>query len=203
MFSGIIEAIVSILNITAASDSKHFVIARPTSFTSLMIGESISVNGACLTVTHFDEHSFSVTAVPETLKCTNLDVCIIGDKVNIERAMRLDSRLGGHFVQGHIDMVGTVISCLPDDGLAYILKIEFPSTLARYIVPKGFIALDGMSVTIVEVTESWFTVSLIPHSLQVTISQYYQKNQLINIEVDMIAKYIEKMLGVYSHASHH
>lgn len=203
MFSGIIEAVARIMKLTSISGSKEFIIERPLSFTLLTVGESIAVNGVCLTVTRFDDHSFSVTAVPETLSRTNLNVCMMGDYVNLERAMRLDSRLGGHFVQGHVDAVGKVLAFEPVDQLARLLTIEMPDALARYIVTKGFIALDGMSVTIIDVSASWFTVTLIPHTLDVTISKDYQATKLINIEVDMIGKYIEKMLGVYSHARSH
>jgi len=198
MFSGIIEAMGRILRLTILSGSKELVITRPPIFTNLNIGESIAVNGICLTVTDFDDDSFSVTAVPETLKRTNLQDTTLGDLVNLERAMRLDSRLGGHFVQGHIDAIGRILQFSPDDELAYTLKVAIPDGLSRYIVRKGFIALDGMSLTVVDVTTDWFTVTLIPHTLSVTISQYYQTNKTINIEVDMMGKYIEKMLGVYT-----
>lgn len=202
MFSGIVEAIGRILKVTVISESKQFVITRPQSFTAINIGESIAVNGVCLTVTEFDDVSFTVTAVPETLSRTNLQALQLSSAVNLERAMRLDSRLGGHFVQGHVDAVGKVLELVPVDDLAYLLKIAVPEQLTRYIVPKGFITLDGMSLTVIDVTDDWFTVTLIPHTLAVTISQHYQVNQLINLEVDMISKYIEKIVGVYLHARH-
>lgn len=202
MFSGIVEAMGRILKLTVISDSKQFVITRPASFIALNVGESIAVNGVCLTVTEFDDVSFTVTAVPETLSRTNLQVLELSNEVNLERAMRLDSRLGGHFVQGHVDAVGKVLELVPVDDLAYLLKIAVPEQLTRYIVPKGFITLDGMSLTVIDVTDDWFTVTLIPHTLAVTISQHYQVNQLINLEVDMISKYIEKIVGVYLHARH-
>lgn len=203
MFSGIVEAVSRLLLITLLSDSKVLVIERPVFFTDLTIGDSIAVNGVCLTVTQFDAHSFSVTAVPETLGRTNLNALIVGDVVNLERAMRMDGRLGGHFVQGHVDALGTVLDCQPVDNVARLLTVAYPASLSRYIVSKGFIALDGMSVTIIDVTDTWFTVTLIPHTLEATISHQYEITTRINLEVDMIAKYIEKMLGVYSHARSH
>lgn len=201
MFSGIVEAIALIHAVQRVSGTKHLIIERPSSFSALTVGESIAVNGVCLTITFYDHDYFYVTAVPETLRCTNLDALTSGDIVNLERALRLDSRVGGHLVQGHIDTMGKILELVAlDDALTRLMKVSLPAHLSRYVITKGFIALDGMSLTIIQVSDTWFSVTLIPHTQAVTVSKTYKIDQSINIEVDMISKYIEKMVGVYANA---
>ncbi|MBX3709135.1 MAG: riboflavin synthase [Gammaproteobacteria bacterium] len=200
MFSGIVETTGLIIGIEIMDECKNFLISPITPFTDLTIGESISVNGVCLTLTHFSNQYFSVTAVPETLKLTNLDMLDINHVVNLERSIKLDSRLGGHYVQGHVDGIGKILEIFPDKSTALLVKISIPKQLSRYIVNKGYITLDGMSITVIQSTETWFTVTLIPHTQEVTIIKQYSVGTLINIEVDILGKYVEKLLGAYQHA---
>lgn len=202
MFSGIVEAIGTILQMNAINGCKDFIISHAGKFTDLAIGDSVAVNGICLTVTAFDELTLSVTAVPETLRITNLDFLNIGDLVNLERSVTLNSRIGGHQVQGHVDGIGKILAIQPE-GEALLVKISIPLLLSRYIVPKGYITLDGMSITVIQATAEWFTVTFIPHTQAVTVVKNYQVGSLVNIEVDIVGKYIEKLLGAYTYANIH
>lgn len=195
MFTGIVESIGEIKQIFAADDCIDFVIAPRQVFSNLSLGESIAVNGVCLTVTDFTEEVFYATAVPETLRVTNLAELKITDLVNLERSLTVSTRLGGHFVQGHIDTVGEIIDIARDGAAALIVKIALPRDYTKYIIKKGYVTLDGMSITVIEVTDSWFSVTFIPHTQAVTIAHQYQVAHKINIEVDMLGKYIEKLMG--------
>lgn len=201
MFGGIVETIGCILQIKVNDGCKHFTIFSGKFYKNFVVGESIAVNGVCLTVTEFSEESFDVTAVPETLRLTNLDQLKIGTKVNLERAMMLSSRLGGHYVQGHVDAVGEVMNLNFDNSNAMLIKIRIPNSLSKYAVNKGYIALDGMSITIIEAKEDWILVTLIPHTQAVTIAKYYGNGTKINIEVDLMGKYIEKLLEAKNNAN--
>lgn len=173
---------------------KKLIIYRPAVFDDIVVGDSIAINGVCLTIVALDSQSITFDLAPETWRQTNFCQCIAGDSVNVERAVPLNGRMGGHYVQGHIDCTGEILALQPDGDMALIVKISLPAILSRYIVKKGFIALDGMSLTVVEVNQAWFTVMLIPYTIGHTISQFYSKNRLINIEVDIMSKYIEKLL---------
>jgi len=201
MFSGIIETIGRIIQIGCEQGCKQFTITPALAFDDIKIGDSISVNGVCLTVTHLTSLSFSVTLVPETLRLTNLDGLNVNDCVNLERSLKQNDRIGGHFVQGHVDGTGHILELDYDQSHALIAKISLPKHLSYYVINKGFITLDGMSITIIHSTPEWFTVTFIPHTQAVTITNQYKKGTCINIEVDMTAKYIEKMIGAYKHAS--
>lgn len=192
MFNGIIESIGTITDLQLDEDSIHFHIAAP--FSDLEIGESVAVNGVCLTVTNFDHQSFQVTCVHETLKVTNLSTLKLHDKVNLERALKADGRISGHYVQGHVDGTGEIIDIV-EDGVALITTIQVPKEWMKYFVNKGYVALDGMSITIIETKENSFTVTFIPHTRAATIIPSYKKGTLINIEVDILGKYIEKQFG--------
>ncbi|EKD71066.1 MAG: hypothetical protein ACD_46C00280G0003 [uncultured bacterium] len=200
MFNGIVETIGTIISLNLRDNCKDFIITPHIPFLDINIGDSIAVNGVCLTVTSFSDKQFCVKAVPETLRLTNLDVLAVNDIVNLERAMQPTSRIGGHYVQGHIDNKSQILEIHHDQSSALIVKISIEKKLTKYIVDKGFITLDGMSITIIESTPTWFTVTLIPHTQQVTIAHQYRVGSWINIEVDMMAKYIEKLVGVYTHA---
>jgi riboflavin synthase len=202
MFSGIVESLGKILSITIKEDCKQFTIQPVEAFPQLSLGESIAINGVCLTVEAFDETSFSVTAVPETLRITNLKQLQVLQWVNLERAVTLNSRIGGHLIQGHIDATATILE-INTVGEAMLVKFGIPPHLSKYIVNKGFIALDGMSITVIEATKSWFTTTFIPHTRLITIVKNYYIGRLINLEVDMLGKYVEKLLGVYSYANTH
>jgi riboflavin synthase len=201
MFSGIVETVGNILDIQIIEGCKKLSISPKNNFDDLVIGESISVNGVCLTVTDFSHDIFHVTAVPETLRLTNLNHLDIGSSVNLERSLKLNSRLGGHYVQGHVDGMGQILEIKNDHSNAWLVKINVPEKLAKYLVAKGYIALDGMSITIIQAEPDWITVTFIPHTQEVTITQHYACGQWINIEVDIMGKYIEKLLGVQAHVN--
>lgn len=197
MFSGIVETIGMIVALHHEGNCKHFSITPAHPFHDLMIGDSISINGVCLTVTNLSDNTFHVTAVPETLRVTNLGSLTLHSQVNLERSLKVGARLGGHFVQGHVDCVGQITELEQDqNSKALLLKIAIPKNFAKYIVPKGFIALDGMSITVIQANLDHFTITLIPHTQDVTIAKDYKIGKEINIEVDMLGKYIEKLTGV-------
>ncbi|MDO9333629.1 MAG: riboflavin synthase [Dehalococcoidales bacterium] len=156
------------------------------------IGDSVSVNGACLTIVEFGSDYFSVEVVPETMRRTNLGLLKVGDEVNLERPLALGSRLGGHLVQGHVDERGKVVSLRPE-GDAVVMRFQAPREVMRYVVVKGFIAIDGISLTVVERDETSFTVSVIPHTRQNTTLGKRRVGDTVNLEVDIIAKYVEAL----------
>lgn len=201
MFGGIVETTGTITNIQTADGCQHMTIKPDIAFDDVVIGESIAINGVCLTVTALTKDTFNVTAVPETLRLTNLSRFTTGSLVNLERSLKMNARIGGHQVQGHVDGVGEVLEIKKDGGEAWLVKISIPTALSRYIVPKGYITLDGMSITIIETSSEWFTVTFIPHTQAVTTVKDYKVGTLINIEVDITGKYIEKFLGAYQHAN--
>jgi len=156
------------------------------------LGSSIAVNGVCLTVIGFNSTAFSVDVMPETLKRANLGKLKVGDAVNLERPMVMGGRLGGHLVQGHIDDVGRVASVTPEGG-ALLMKFEAPPEVMRYIVPKGFIAVDGASLTVTEREAGAFAVSLVGYTRQNTVLGERRAGDAVNLEVDIIAKYVEQL----------
>ena len=187
MFTGIIEEIGSL-----HSFSKGVITINCNKILDdIKIGDSISTNGICLTVTAFDKttKNFSADVMPETIRRTSLESLKRGDIVNLERALKVDDRLGGHIVSGHIDGVGKIKSIKPE-GNAFIVTIEADKNLLRYIASKGSVALDGMSLTVVDVSDRDFSVSLIPHTRDVTNFKHKNIGSLVNIETDVLAKYI-------------
>ncbi|MFC1916424.1 riboflavin synthase [Chloroflexota bacterium] len=188
MFTGIIEEIGTV---TAAPAGK-LAIAASQALTGLERGGSIAVNGSCLTVTDFDSNSFSVDVMPETLKRTNLGRLKTGDSVNLERPVTLGGQLGGHLVQGHVDDTGRVAS-VTWDGEAMLLRCEAPLEVMRFTVPKGFIAVDGMSLTITDKDDSSFWVSIVEYTQKHTTLGSKQVSDSVNLEVDIIAKYVEQL----------
>ncbi len=197
MFNGIVEAIGTIHKINHTHGSVDFSISNPKDFNDLYVGASVAVNGVCLTVTRFTKHDFEVTAVPETLRVTNLSRLEQGDKVNLERAMKADSRMGGHYVQGHVDTVGEILA-IESEGNALLVKISVTPKITKYLVKKGYVGLDGMSITVIDVDQDWFTVTFIPQTQMATIIGHYQIGTKINIEVDILGKYVEKILGAHT-----
>jgi len=155
-------------------------------------GDSISVNGACLTVTSIGKDNFSVDVMPETIRRTNLGRLHYGDLVNLERAILAGGRLGGHFVQGHVDDVGEILSLQPEEG-AWIARISAPANLMAYVVTKGFIAVDGVSLTVVEYDDFSFSVSLVAYTREHTTLGNKKPGDRVNLEVDIVAKYIERL----------
>jgi riboflavin synthase len=196
MFTGIVETLGSIVSIEEQQDCQKFCMQPHKVFPQLILGESIAVNGVCLTVMQLadDGAQFYVTAVPETLRLTNLSNLKQGSLVNLERAMLAETRIGGHYVQGHVDAVGKILEIREDGAVALLVKISLPKQLSKYLIKKGFIALDGMSITSVDVDSDWFTVTFIPHTIAHTVVQHYTLGDTVNIEVDMLAKYVEKLL---------
>ncbi len=194
MFSGIVSAVGIIQHILTKKDCIDFVILVPETFTDLTIGESIAVNGVCLTVTHFSESCMYVTAVPQTLRVTTLCELTENSVVNLERSITINTRLGGHYVQGHVDVVGEILDIKSDGDAAILVKIGMPENLSKYVVRKGYITLDGMSITVIDTATNYFTVTFIPHTQQVTIVNQYRIGSKINLEVDILGKYIEKLI---------
>lgn len=184
MFTGIIEEIGKVLSASAT----RLVISATQVIGEMKPGDSIAVNGACLTVTDFNHSSFSVDVMPETLKRTNLGQLKSGDGVNLERPVALGGRLGGHLVQGHVDDVGRVVS-VEREGDALLFRFEAPPEIMRYTVPKGFIAVDGISLTIMDKDSSSFRVSVVEYTRQNTILGSRKVGDEVNLEADIIAKY--------------
>jgi riboflavin synthase len=188
MFTGIVE---EIGNITAARPGKLEVAAQKV-LEDTRPGDSMAVNGVCLTVTALPPDSFSVEVMPETLRRTNLGALRPGDRVNLERPLAVGGRFGGHFVQGHIDGVGRVLSVTPQ-GEALLLKFEALPGIMRYVVEKGFIAVDGVSLTVVQCNSTSFGVSIVRYTLENTTLGMRRPGDTVNLEVDIIAKYVERL----------
>lgn len=197
MFTGLIEEIGVLKSIKRSGDSMILTIATKEILSDVNIGDSISVNGICLTVTMFDKNSFTVDVMPETLYKTSLGELKNGSKVNLERAMKASNRFGGHFVAGHVDGIATLVEKKALDNAIY-LKFKVDSSLLKYMISKGSISIDGISLTIVNIEKEILTVSVIPHTLQNTNLVEKEIGQLANIEVDMLGKYVENILLSYS-----
>jgi len=187
VFTGIIEEIGRI----ASAQSNNLVISASDVLQEIELGGSIAVNGVCLTVINFDSNSFSVDIMLETLKQTNLGLLCAGDEVNLERPVTLRKPLGGHLVQGHIDGTGRVTS-ITWDGEAMIIRFEAPLEVMRYLVKKGFIAVDGVSLTMASRDTSSFQVSIVDFTRRHTTLGSRQVGDIVNLEVDIIAKYVEQ-----------
>lgn len=191
MFTGIVEELGTVQSRAATSTGATFVFHAPTVTTDAKLGDSIAVNGCCLTVTALDPSAgtWTADAVHETLARTNLAKLGIGERVNFERPVRLADRLGGHLVQGHVDAVGTIVDPWPN------LRVRMPEALTRYVVEKGSITVDGCSLTVVQALDDGFTVAIIPHTAEVTTLGRKKTGDLVNLEVDVMAKYAEKLLA--------
>ncbi len=189
MFTGIVEEVGKVKSIS----NGVLQIEANKVLEDVHTGDSIAVNGICLTVTSFTAHSFQADVMPETIRRTSLNELKLGSPVNLERAMAVGSRFGGHIVSGHIDGTGRIVS-LKEEKNAVLMKIAADSSLLRYIVEKGSVALDGISLTVAAVTDRDFTVSLIPHTRQVTNLSAKGEGSTINIENDVVGKYVEKLL---------
>ena len=190
MFTGIVEEIGTIKNLDKSALTVH----AQKILGDVKLGDSISVNGACLTVVDFTDYEFSVDLAPETFRRTSFGTLNPGDKVNLERALSVNDRFGGHMVQGHVDGTGRVIS-IRDDGDSSIFRIANPMKLRPYLVEKGFISVDGISLTIVKVLTSSFTLSVIPYTQSNTNLQDQRAGRTVNLEVDILAKYVENLMA--------
>ncbi len=194
MFTGIIEEMGIIKKTRHGADSARLTIEGDVVLRDVKLGDSIAVNGICLTVVHFSERFFDVDVMAETLRKTNLEELKPGDRVNLERALRVGDRLGGHIVSGHIDGVGTIARRQRED-IAELTDIRAPAEVLKYVVKKGSIAIDGISLTVVDVTDDTFRVSLIPHTAKLTTLGYKKSGDRVNLESDIIGKYVERLLG--------
>lgn len=189
MFTGIVEEVGAARQVGDGS----FSFSGSTTLEGMSIGDSIAVNGACLTITSLNGSEFTADVMPETIRKTNLASLEVGDPVNLERPLALGGRLGGHIMQGHIDGQGRVVSVEPE-GDAMIMEIQAPPDLMPYIVTKGFIGLDGISLTVVDRKESSFTVSLVKFTWEHTNLSKKEPGAPINLEVDILAKYLEQLV---------
>ena len=190
MFTGIVEEVGQVASL---SDYRLVIQAR-TVLEDVHVGDSISVNGACLTVVEFNTDSFAVDLAPETLRRTSLGHVGHGSAVNLERALAAHDRMGGHIVQGHVDGTGDITAITPEAD-CFILEIETPASLVPYIVEKGFIAVDGISLTVVQSAELRFTISIIPFTMQHTNLREREVGDKVNLEADILAKYVESLLA--------
>ncbi len=188
MFTGIVEELGHLIS----RHDDRFRIGARTVLDGARIGDSTAVNGCCLTVIAVGDGWFDAEVTEETLERTNLADLAPGEPVNLERPVRLEDRLGGHLVQGHVDGVGTIAAAAPD------LRVTAPPSLLRYIVEKGSITVDGISLTVVEPTADGFTVAVIPHTSAVTTLGHKDVGARVNLEVDVIAKYVERMLAAHA-----
>lgn len=190
MFTGLIKDIGTIKSISKNTEGKEFVIETNKLASEIAIDDSVATNGVCLTATQIKDNTFKVQAVHVTLEKTNIGKLNIGDKVNLELALRPMDRLGGHFVQGHVNGTGKIKSIRPL-GKNYEITLSAPNNLFKYMIPEGSIAIDGISLTIAKLTSDDFSVSIIPHTYENTILHSKKVGDSVNIEVDMMAKYLE------------
>ncbi len=190
MFTGIIEEVVTVKSMRAGC----LTVLAAKVLEGMGLGDSIAVNGACLTITALNTNSFSVDIMPETIRCTSLGLLRPGDRVNLERPLAFGGRLGGHLVEGHVDATGRVLSLVPETE-AMLARYAAPPEIMRYVVEKGFIAVDGVSLTVMDYDPSSFRVSLVAYTLQHTILGDKRPGDLVNLEVDIIAKYVERLQG--------
>jgi riboflavin synthase len=193
MFTGIVEELGVVEGLEEQTDAIRLTVRGPHVVTDARLGDSISVNGCCLTVAERDGETFTADVMRETLDKTSLGALEPGSRVNLERAVTATTRLGGHIVQGHVDGTGEVLSRTPSEHWE-LVELSLPDALARYLVDKGSITVDGISLTVVEVKEGSFTVSLIPETLARTPLGFKQPGARVNLEVDVIAKYVERLL---------
>lgn len=193
MFTGIIEEVGKVLRVISGAEWGQLVIEASLVLEKTRIGDSIAVNGTCLTVTSMKDRSFTADVMAETLRRTNLGGLGNGGSVNLERAMAANGRFGGHIVSGHIDGTGT-ISELRQEGNAVWVTIDAPSEVMRYVVEKGSIAIDGISLTVATENQTSFQVSVIPHTGQETTLLKKKKGDIVNLETDIIGKYVQKLI---------
>ena len=201
MFTGLIERVGTIETIQEIGDSRRLVIGVEDDqwLNDAQMGESISVNGVCLTVIEYSNRSFAVEAVEETMRRTNLGRLAEGSRVNLERALLASARLGGHIVQGHVDGVGSVVASRTE-GEGWWITFEPPFALMKFIVEKGSICIDGISLTVANAAYNRFSVALIPHTRAQTTAQNWDEGAQVNLEVDIIAKYVDHRTKWAQHA---
>lgn len=200
MFTGLVEELGELTGRRDGPDAARFTVRGPLVSSDAAAGDSIAVNGVCLTVVEVGNGAFGVDVIGETLRRSSLGEAAVGDRVNLERAARLGDRLGGHLVQGHVDATGTVLSRTPPAGSREweLVRVVMPTRLARYVVEKGSITVDGVSLTVVQVGTDEFSIGLIPTTREVTTLGFRRPGELVNLEVDVVAKYVQRLVTPYS-----
>ncbi|MEU6061756.1 riboflavin synthase [Streptomyces sp. NPDC047097] len=194
MFTGIVEELGEVTAVDDLGDSCRFRLRGPVVTEGAKHGDSIAVNGVCLTVVDTADGEFTADVMAETLKRSSLGALAPGSRVNLERPMAVGGRLGGHIVQGHVDGTGAILARTPSEHWE-LVKVSLPAQLARYVVEKGSITVDGVSLTVVDAGTDHFTISLIPTTLALTTLGVKQPGDPVNLEVDVIAKYVERLMG--------
>lgn len=197
MFTGLVAELGTVQKLARQGNSYHLTVSAKKVMADLKIGDSVAVNGSCLTVVQLGGDGFTADVMPETVRLTNIGSLNFGDKVNLERTLRLCDGLDGHLVSGHVEGLGTIAS-QKADGIAVVVTIAAPPELLKYIIKKGSIAIDGISLTVTEVTSSSFSVSLIPHTAQETTLGFKTVGDTVNLETDILGKYVERMLNQYN-----
>jgi riboflavin synthase len=193
VFTGIVEELGEVVSVEPLTDASRLTVRGPLVTSDAGHGDSISVNGVCLTVVTSDDGAFTADVMAETLRRSSLGVLRPGSPVNLERAVRVSDRLGGHVVQGHVDGTGAIAQVTPDEHWT-VVRVSLPTDLARYVVEKGSITVDGVSLTVSAVGADWFEISLIPTTLALTTLGAKGTGDPVNLEVDVMAKYVEKLL---------
>jgi riboflavin synthase len=194
MFTGLVEGVGVIVGLTPMAEGLRLAVKTSFPAAELALGESVAVGGACLTVVVLESPRAVFEVSPETLACTTFPLKKVGDRVNLERALKIGDRLGGHLVTGHVDGVGVVQELRP--GPAHVqIKFQLPAALSRYVIDKGSIAVDGVSLTVNVVTGNSFTVNVIPHTAKETTLAALKRGDRVNLETDIIGKYVARLLG--------
>ena len=193
MFTGLVAELGTVQRLARQGNSYHLTVGAKKVLQNLKIGDSVAVNGACLTVVRMDDSCLTADVMPETVRLTNIGSLQPGSKVNLERTLRLCDGLDGHIVSGHVEGLGTISEQRPE-GIAVVVTIATPPELLKYIIKKGSIAIDGISLTVTEVTDTSFSVSLIPHTAKETTLGFKKVGDSVNLETDILGKYVERML---------
>lgn len=194
MFTGLVEEKGRLIKKIPAGLGFNFTFSAKKVLSDIEIGSSISVNGCCLTVVSLASGTFSVDAIEETLKKTNLGLLVEGDEVNLERPLKTDERLGGHFVLGHVDTTG-IIKSVEELTNSHFVRISFPDEFSRYLIYVGSVAIDGVSMTVAELKKNEFGVGIIPHTWQETIFSHKKTGDKVNLEFDVLGKYVERIMS--------
>lgn len=197
MFTGLIEEVATLERMELNSNGAHLHLRATKVLENVRLGDSIAVHGVCLTVVQFTATRFTADAVPETLRRSTLGRLEPGDTVNVERALRVGDRFGGHIVAGHVDGIGRVTD-VAQEGIARVITVEADDQVLRYVVEKGSICIDGVSLTVMDVSRSHFRVSIIPHTAGHTTLDGVRRGHLVNLECDVVAKYVEKLVKGYA-----
>ncbi len=194
MFTGIVEEMGEVVSLTQINDGWTLVVSADKVLEGSILGDSIAINGTCLTITEFEGNTMSFGLAPETLRKTSLGELTPGRRVNLERSVTPTTRMGGHFVQGHVDGMGKIIRFTPEDDSLWV-EVETAPEILKYIVPKGFIAVDGTSLTVVDVNETSFTFMLVAYTQEHIVIPSKKVGEHVNLEVDILGKYVERILA--------